>query len=104
MSADISRVPVSRPRHEALCGATRAALNNVLRHAGVTGAVVRVEPSGKGVRVVVRDHGRGFAAGESGFGYGIRESIRGRLLEVGGQAEVYATPGRGTRVTLWVPA
>jgi signal transduction histidine kinase len=103
-AADVSAVRVSQARRAALCGATRTALNNVLRHARVTEAVVRVEPADKGVRVVVRDHGRGFRAEEDRFGYGIRESIRGRLVEVGGRAEVHSAPGRGTRVTLWVPA
>jgi signal transduction histidine kinase len=104
VAADVSSARVIQPRREALYGATRAALNNVLRHAGVPEAVVRVELADRGVRVIVRDHGRGFAACDARFGYGIQESIRARLREAGGRAEVRAAPGHGTRVTLWVPA
>jgi signal transduction histidine kinase len=104
VTADLSAITVSPMRRDALTGATRAALNNVVRHAGVSAALIRVEVADRGVRVIVRDHGCGFPAADDRFGYGIRESIRGRLLDVGGRAEIAASPGRGTRVTLWVPA
>jgi signal transduction histidine kinase len=66
--------------------------------------VVRTDAVRRGIQVVVRDHGRGFAVADAGPGFGIRESILGRLREVGGWAGVRAEPGAGTRVTLWVPA
>ena len=104
VTADLGSVRVSRPRGDALCGATRAALSNVLRHSGTDAAVVRVELADRGLRVIVRDHGRGFVVTADRFGFGIRESIHGRLRDVGGRATVEASPGGGTRVTLWVPA
>jgi len=103
VTSDLHQVAISPRRRAALNAATRAALNNVSRHAGVSAVVVRAEVADRGVRVVVRDHGCGFPAADDRFGFGIRESIRGRLRDVGGRAEVEATPGRGTRVTLWVP-
>jgi signal transduction histidine kinase len=104
VTSDLHQVSISPRRRAALSAATRAALNNVSRHAGVSVALVRADVADRGVRVVVRDHGCGFLAADDRFGFGIRESIRGRLLDVGGRAEVEAAPGRGTRVTLWVPA
>jgi signal transduction histidine kinase len=95
---------VTPRRTAALCGGTREALRNVSRHAGAAEAVVRVEDIHSAVRVTVRDHGRGFAVEESTLGFGIRESIVGRLVEVGGRARIESTPASGTRVTLWVPA
>lgn len=87
----------------------RELLLNVVKHAGVDRAEVRLEraPDG-GLRVTVADEGRGFdarqleadAAAET-FGL---FSVRERLDQVGGGTEVVSEPGRGTRVTLTVPA
>jgi signal transduction histidine kinase len=57
------------------------------------------------VEVTVRDHGRGFdpEAERGGFDFGIEQSITGRMREVGGRAELWSAPGRGTRVMLWGP-
>jgi signal transduction histidine kinase len=100
--ADLDRIDATRGRCEALCGAVRAALDNAARHSGARHAVVRVEAAGDGVRVVVRDHGTGLPAEPGRFG--IRESILGRIRDVGGTARVEGSPGGGTRVTMWVPA
>jgi signal transduction histidine kinase len=102
--SDLAGVAPTRDRRAALCGATGAALSNVWRHAQVSRATVRVEPAAGGVRVVVRDHGRGIGTDPARFGFGIRESILARLAEVGGWATVEPAAGTGTRVTLWVPA
>jgi signal transduction histidine kinase len=93
------------PVTAALVGATREALANVAKHAGSGRAVVRAVSRPDGVEVTVRDHGRGFdpEAERGGFGFGIEQSITRRMREVGGQAELWSAPGRGTRVTLWGP-
>ncbi|MFG3417647.1 sensor histidine kinase [Micromonospora sp. NPDC049460] len=94
---------MSGPYRDAVLGGVREALGNVAKHAGISDAVVRADEESSALVVVVRDHGCGFdVAGRPGFG--IRESIVGRLREVGGKATVESWPGRGTRVTLRVPA
>ncbi len=90
-------------RREAVLGVVREALGNVAKHARVGEAVVRADEEGDSLLVVVRDHGCGFdLAGRPGFG--LRESIVARTREVGGVVNVESWPGRGTRVTLRVPA
>jgi signal transduction histidine kinase len=84
--------------------AARAALGNAVRHAAANRVVVRIAESGAGVAVVVRDDGRGFDPARTVPGFGIRQSITARIREAGGTATVESTPGRGTRVRLWVPA
>jgi signal transduction histidine kinase len=87
----------------ALVGATREALTNVAKHAGTGRAVVRAVSRPEGVEVTVRDHGGGFDPGAERAGFGVDRSIVARMREVGGRAELWSAPGRGTRVTLWVP-
>jgi signal transduction histidine kinase len=84
-------------------GATQEALANVAKHAGVQQAVVRVASTDNGVEVTVRDHGRGFDLERPAGGFGIAQSIIGRMRDVGGRATVWSAPGRGARVTLWGP-
>jgi signal transduction histidine kinase len=87
----------------ALVGATREALTNAAKHAGTGRAVVRAVSRPDGVEVTVRDHGRGFDPGAERAGFGVDRSIATRMREVGGRAELWSAPGRGTRVTLWAP-
>ena len=89
---------------DVLRDATRAALGNAVRHAAANRVVVRIAGSGTGVAVVIRDDGRGFDPGRTAPGFGIQQSITARIREAGGTATVESTPGRGTRVRLWVPA
>jgi signal transduction histidine kinase len=65
--------------------------------------VVRAVSRPDGVEVTVRDHGRGFGPGAERAGFGVDRSIVARMREVGGRAELWSAPGRGTRVTLWAP-
>ena len=55
------------------------------------------------LEVSVTDNGVGFDADVEQPGFGLRESIHGRLAAVGGGALVHSDPGLGTHVRLWVP-
>jgi signal transduction histidine kinase len=87
----------------ALAEAVREALRNVKKYAGTPTVVVRAEPSDGGMTVTVRDQGQGFDPEVIAPGFGLSQSVHGRLAEVNGRAEIWSKPGRGTRVTLWVP-
>ena len=92
---------------EALSGAAGEALRNAAAYAGVRDATVTARGDGSGgVEVTVCDDGAGFDPGQVGpLSTGLRNSIRGRLRDVGGSAEVISSPGRGTTVVLtWRPA
>ncbi len=88
---------------EALCDATREALRNVVRHAGVSTAVVRCALSDDGVEVTVRDHGCGFDVSSTRRGFGTSSSIVARVVDQGGRAVIWSQPGHGTRVRTWGP-
>jgi signal transduction histidine kinase len=94
---------LTRDRRTAVLDAAREALRNILRHAGVAEAMVRVEERVDGVVVFVRDYGAGFDEADHRPGFGLSQSIAARLAEVGGTAVVNSRPGQGTSVALWVP-
>lgn len=88
---------------EALAGAAAEALNNVAKHASATRVVLYAGPEAGGVLVSVRDDGTGFNPAEVSEGQGLRSSIRARLEDLGGWAEVRSARGAGTEVVLWSP-
>jgi signal transduction histidine kinase len=104
-------VPVPLPRAAAreLTAAVGAALDNVRRHAGDGAhAWILVEDEPDGIVVTVRDDGPGIPEGRlaeaEGEGrLGVAHSIRGRLCDIGGTAEVISVPGQGTEVELKAP-
>jgi signal transduction histidine kinase len=89
---------------EALAAACHEALTNVAKHAGVTTARVQVRAQAGGIMLMVEDGGAGFEPHTMGRGFGMAESVHGRMREVGGLAEVRSRPGVGTRVLLRWPA
>ncbi|MEU5895634.1 MULTISPECIES: DUF5931 domain-containing protein [Streptomyces] len=92
-----------------LAAAVGAALDNVRRHAGAEArAWILVEDEPDEVIVTVRDDGPGIPEGRlveaEGEGrLGVALSIRGRLRDIGGTAELISVPGQGTEVELRVP-
>ncbi|MFJ1936452.1 MacS family sensor histidine kinase [Kitasatospora sp. NPDC088160] len=92
-----------------LAAAVGAAVDNVRRHAGERArAWILVEDEPQAVTVSIRDDGPGFAPGRLGEAeragrLGVSQSIRGRLLDLGGTAELYSAPGEGVEVELRVP-
>ncbi|WP_371792496.1 DUF5931 domain-containing protein [Streptomyces sp. NBC_01471] len=92
-----------------LAAAVSAALDNVRRHAGSGArAWILVEDEPDEVIVTVRDDGPGIpdgrlAVAEGEGRLGVALSIRGRLRDLGGSAELISVPGQGTEVELKVP-
>ncbi|RPJ54399.1 MAG: hypothetical protein EHM23_29105 [Acidobacteria bacterium] len=84
----------------------RELLFNVVKHAKVQSASVRLERlEGQMLRISVRDHGRGFDPDARQFsreGFGLF-SIRERLSLVGGRLEIQSSPGHGSEMTLIAP-
>ena len=92
----------SEARHS-LFLALKEAVHNCVKYSEAKTAEFRLEISGDDFVMVLRDHGRGFAAGEiRGTGYGTA-SIAARANVLGGRAEISSAVGQGTTVMLRVP-
>ncbi|MFC9886277.1 MacS family sensor histidine kinase [Streptomyces pilosus] len=102
-------VPLAPAAAREVAAAVGAALDNVRRHAGEDArAWILVEDEPDEVIVTVRDDGPGIPDGRlaqaEGEGrLGVALSIRGRLRDLGGSAELISVPGQGTEVELKVP-
>ena len=91
-----------------LFDAVRELLFNVVKHGGISEAVVRVASTETGdLQVLVEDEGVGMVARDEetllqGSGFGLF-SIRERLEMLGGRMEIDSTVNQGTRIVLTVP-
>lgn len=108
LPAGALRLPAATARE--VEAAVAAALDNVERHAGDgTRAWVLVDADDERVEVVIRDNGAGMdpdrlvEAAQQGR-LGASSSIRGRMLDLGGDASWRTPAGGGTTVTLTLPA
>lgn len=97
------------PAARELATAVGAALDNVRVHAGEDAhAWILIEDWPDEVIVTVRDDGPGIPEGRLAEAWGegrmgVALSIRGRLRDLGGSAELISVPGQGTEVELKVP-
>ncbi|BFV59754.1 DUF5931 domain-containing protein [Kitasatospora sp. CMC57] len=109
LSAPATPVPLPGRVAAELSAAVGAAVDNVRRHAGASArAWILVEDEPDTVTVSIRDDGPGYPAGrlaeaEQAGRLGVSQSIRGRLLDLGGTAELYSAPGEGVEIELRVP-
>lgn len=87
----------------ALYRITQEALTNVARHASATHVSVVVELQAGNVIVVIEDNGRGFEVAVRDSGRMGLESMRERVMLVGGTFDIESYPGAGTTVFVSIP-
>lgn len=85
------------------------ALTNIAKHAQATEGRVLLRRHGQGIRMEVRDNGKSFCVadhlapdkkGKKRLGLiGIQERVR----LANGKCELESTPGKGTRIRIWIP-
>jgi signal transduction histidine kinase len=102
--------PLWMPRAgaEELVAAARQALENVVRHADATRAILFADQEDGEIIVTVRDDGRGFDYDEERLRNegkaGMLKSMKGRVEELGGRMNVTSSTDNGTEIELRVPA
>lgn len=77
-------------------------LNNVVKHAAATRAVVMISDDETALELTVRDDGRGFDAGAPAAGFGL-VGMRERVALLGGSLTLDSTPEKGTTVRVVLP-
>ncbi len=74
-------------------------LNNVIKHANATEAVVQVIRNGDKINITIEDNGKGFDMAESGINKGAGLSnVRSRVSYLHGTMDVESARGKGTSV------
>lgn len=74
-------------------------VNNTIKHAGASSAIVQVDKSDQGITLTVEDDGKGFDTkileNKGGIGW---SNIQSRIDYLKGKLDVQSTPGKGTSV------
>jgi signal transduction histidine kinase len=77
---------------------TREAINNCVRHAQATRAIIKLNHRGTRIRLAITDNGIGFCPVHTpSRGYGL-PNIQRRVRKLGGQLHVRSRKGRGTKI------
>lgn len=100
LALELEDVPLATEAETALALVLREAVTNILRHARARSASVRLEAAVGGVQLQIRDDGRGSAIA---VGNGLR-GMRERVESLGGNLLIDSVAGRGTRVSVTLPA
>jgi two-component system NarL family sensor kinase len=79
-------------------------LINIRKHARATQVEVRLQRSADGTTLSVQDNGVGFMPGTNDDGTHGLLGMRERVKLLGGRFSVRSRPGRGTRITVTIPA
>ena len=105
LDAEPDSVPKTEGLNVLLFQAVRELLFNVVKHAGVKAAGVRVKRTAGTLEITVLDKGAGFDEGQARVhdgGFGLF-SIRERLVLIGGSMAITSAPRQGCSITLRVP-
>jgi signal transduction histidine kinase len=77
-------------------------LTNVARHADASAVEVSIEDTADGIHLCVADNGKGFDVTNRTSRFGLL-GVRERITILGGRLEIDSAPGKGTRITGWLP-
>ncbi len=107
VDSDRRRLKLSDELQFVLFKTVRELLVNAVKHSGAGRVSIAVKARGRGLRLTVRDDGRGFDPKKlknvsiRGSGFGL-VSIRERLKCLGGDLAISSAPGQGTTVEVTV--
>jgi signal transduction histidine kinase len=103
VDASVDDVAVPADVEHALLRVTQEACANAVRHGGARRLAVSLTGLDGQVELVIRDGGSGFDPAAPRAGSGLAH-IRDRVAELGGTVDIDSAPGRGTTLTIRVPA
>jgi signal transduction histidine kinase len=104
LTGDVAAAPRLSPLAEVqLVRVIQEALTNVRKHAQAGEVEVRVTACDHALQVQVTDDGHGFEQSDGGRGHFGLQTMRERIVNVGGSLNVESHLGTGTRVEISVP-
>ena len=103
VDAQLDDITIAPPVEHALLRITQEACTNAVRHGNARRLAVSMTRQNGHVELAVRDTGTGFDPAAPHAGSGLAH-IRDRVAELGGTVDIDSAPGRGTVVTVRVPA
>ncbi|WP_150307026.1 sensor histidine kinase [Planctomonas psychrotolerans] len=105
VSGDMDAVSLLGPESaRSVALAVRQCLVNVTEHARAERAELNVIATEDELTIMVIDGGVGFdESGVEPHRLGLRESVRGRIADVGGSVDIWSSIGHGTSVVMRVP-
>jgi signal transduction histidine kinase len=103
IDANLDDVTVPPLVEHALLRITQEACGNAVRHGGARRLAVSLARQDGHVELAVRDTGTGFDPAAPHAGSGLAH-IRDRVAELDGTVDIDSAPGRGTALTVRVPA
>lgn len=77
-------------------------IQNILKHAGATHAVISLEHIGSTLSLIVEDNGKGFDLREKTMGFGL-ENLSYRVRGLGGRLDIRSEIQEGTSITVNLP-
>lgn len=101
----VSGIPVQLDDNKSLIifRIIQEALHNVIKHAHATLVEMNVDFSKQGVRVMIRDNGKGFSENGSSDGSGLR-NMRDRAKVIKADFDMQTVQEKGTTITLTIPS
>ncbi|WP_424463738.1 sensor histidine kinase [Pseudoclavibacter helvolus] len=102
-SIEVEPRSLTRESEVVLLRCAQEALSNARRHAHASEVRLSVGTHGEWVVLEVEDNGLGFAVDEASPGFGLA-SLRDRASAIGGDVDIASEAGRGTIVTVKIPA
>jgi len=102
VAGDVPRLPLTAEERSDIFLTTKEAMNNILKHSGATEAWLRIRMEGGGLRISLRDNGRGFDPATAAAGGNGLANMRARIARAGGSLEWRTQPGEGTEIVVVV--
>ena len=104
VNAQLNAEPeVSIACKEALYRIAQEALHNIVKHAGATALWICLSSLDDLIGLEIRDNGRGFNPEEGFPGHLGLRTMRERAEQLGGTVEISSVPGKGTKISVWLP-
>ncbi|HEY8903376.1 MAG TPA: two-component regulator propeller domain-containing protein [Chthoniobacterales bacterium] len=92
--------PLSSDKRHQILLAVKEALNNAVKYSGAAQVCIQIAIRGDELRIVIKDDGCGFEAGNVPRTSNGLVNMRQRMQSIGGEAHIESQPGSGTSITL----